>query len=93
MSRNEVSHWKAGTHQVVAYTGTAGAISAVGAQTRAVRIICTSDAYIAFGATATTSDIYLPADTAEIWAVEPSDTISAIQDSTGGNLHVTELDL
>jgi hypothetical protein len=93
MSRNEVSHWSAGTHQSVAYTGTAGIITnGVGGQIRAVRVVCTSAAYIAFNATATTAGIYVPANTPEVWQIEPGDKVSAIQVSSGGTLHVTELD-
>lgn len=89
----EVTHWLAGTHQSVAYTGTAGTITnGVGAQIRAVRVVVTSAAYISFKGTATTSDIYIPADKPEVFAIEPGDKVSAIQVSSGGTLHVTELD-
>lgn len=83
-----------GTHQSVAYTGTAGTIAnATGAQTRLLRIVTTTAAYIAFGTspTATTSDYYMPADRPEYFTVPVSQKVSAVQVSSGGTLHVTEL--
>lgn len=83
-----------GATQSVAYTGTAGTISnAVGAQTYQVRVWCTSQAYIAFGAspTATTSDIPIPANTPEYFTITPGQKVSAVRDSTSGTLFVTEM--
>ena len=77
--------------QVVAYTASAGTSSAVGANTNAVRIVCTTAAYISFGTTATTSDIYVPANVPENFSITPGTTVSAIQVASGGNLHVAEL--
>ena len=77
--------------ETVAYTGTAGTSAAVGDYIHKVRIVCTSAAYIAFDATATTAGIYVPADTPEIWTIKPGMTVSAIQVSAGGNLSVTQL--
>jgi hypothetical protein len=83
-----------GTTQVAAYTGTAGVISnAVGAQTRFIRVVVTSAAHIAIGAspTATTSDPYMAANVPEVFVINPGEKVSAVQVSAGGNLHVTEL--
>lgn len=85
---------KAGTHQSVAFTGTAGTISnAVGSRTRIVRIISTEACYIAFGSapTATTSDMLLPADQVEYFTMVGAEKVSAVQVATGGTLHVTEM--
>lgn len=81
------------SHQKVAFTGTAGTSAAVGAQTTQVRIVLTSAGYIKFGAnpTATNADIYVPANWPEVWEITPGHKVSAVQDSAGGNLHVTEL--
>tara|TARA_Y100000310_G_scaffold329437_1_gene399281 strand:- start:5620 stop:5901 length:282 start_codon:yes stop_codon:yes gene_type:complete len=84
-------HLRASTHQSVAYTGTAGDVSAVGAHTQFVRVVVTSAAYVAFGATATTSDVYMPADIPEIFKITAGQIVSAIQVSAGGTLHVTEM--
>jgi len=91
---NIQSPFRPGTSQVKAYTGTAGTITnGVGAQTYVVRVWCSTAAYIAFGAspTATTSDIPVPANTPEYFIVTPGQKVSAIQQSSGGNLHVTEM--
>lgn len=81
-----------GTVQVVAYTGTAGQSAALGTSTKLVRVIASSACHIKFGAnpTATTSDIYLPANVAEYFGVTPGDKISAVQVASGGNLNITE---
>lgn len=92
-----MQYWGTGrlsTHQSVAFTGTAGTISnAVGAQTYKVRVIVTSAAYIKIDGspTATSSDVYLPADSAEYFSINPGQKVSAIQVSAGGSLHVTEV--
>ena len=90
-----VEHGRLGTTQVVAYTGTHGAITnPVGAGVRKVRVVCTSIAHIAIGAApvATTSDAYMPANLPEYFTINPGEKVSAIQVAAGGNLHVTEMD-
>ncbi len=86
---------KQGTMQKVAYTGTAGTISnVITSGVSIVRIVCTTDAYVKIGAspTATTSDMFVPANTPEYFAVPDDGTVkvSAVQLSSGGTLHVTE---
>jgi hypothetical protein len=84
-----------GTNQSVAYTGTAGTITnAVGSQTRAVRVVTTTAAFIKIGnsPTATTSDVYMPAGLPEIFQISPGMKVSAVQVAAGGSLYVTELD-
>lgn len=79
--------------QIVAYTGTAGTIgNFTGAGINVVRITVTSIAHIAFGTapTATTNDIYMPANVPEYFIVSPGSKVSAVQVAAGGNLHVTE---
>lgn len=93
-----MAYWgtgRLGTHQSVAYTGTAGTIAnPVSSQTYKVRVVVTSAAYvkIADGTTvATASDVYMPADSAEYFSITPGQKVSAIQVSAGGTLHVTEI--
>lgn len=80
-------------HKKVAYTGTPGTTAALNGNTRVVRIIVTTAAFVTVGnnPTATTNDIYLPANM-ELWIAIPPGTfkVSAIQSSSGGDLHVTE---
>lgn len=86
--------FKPGTTQVKSYTGTAGTIdNAIGSGTTIIRVWLSTAGYIAIGAspTATTSDIPMPADTPEYFVVPPGSKVSAIQASSGGNLHVTEM--
>lgn len=84
-----------GTGQKVAYTGTAGTITnAITPGVSIVRVVCTSAAYVKIGVnpTATTSDVYVAADSPEYFMVpdEGSIKVSAVQVSAGGTLHVTE---
>jgi hypothetical protein len=83
-----------GTHQSVAYTGTAGTITnAVGTGVQKVRVIVTTDAYVKIGSspTATTSDVYMSAESPEYFTIAAGEKVSAIQLSSGGTLHVTEI--
>lgn len=83
-----------GSHQSVAYTGTAGTITtAFGTGTQKVRVVTTSAAYIKISSspTATSSDVYMPADSPEYFTVNPGEKVSAIQVSSGGTLHVTQV--
>jgi hypothetical protein len=90
-------YWGAGrigTHQSVAYTGTAGTVAnTITAGVQKVRVCATSACYIAIGVspTATTAGIYMPADTVEYFTVAAGEKVSAIQSSAGGILHVTEI--
>lgn len=86
--------YKPGATQVASYTGTAGVITnPVAAGVQIVRVTLTTAGHIAIGTapTATTSDIYMPANVPEYFVVPPLCKVSAIQVSSGGNLHVTEM--
>lgn len=86
--------FKPGATQVVAYTGTAGTIAnPIGSGIQVIRVVATSAGYISIGTspTATTSDIYMPANVPEYFYVPAGVKVSAIQASAGGNLHVTEM--
>lgn len=83
-----------GAHQSVAYTGTSGTIAnAFGAGTYKIRVVTTSAAYVKVGSspTATTADVYMPADSVEYFTAYPGEKASAVQVSAGGTLHVTEI--
>jgi hypothetical protein len=82
------------THQSASYTGTAGTIAnPVGGQTRKVRVVVTSAAFVKIGSnpTATTADVYMPANLPEYFIVSSGQSVSAIQVSSNGVLHVTEI--
>jgi hypothetical protein len=83
-----------GTTQNAAYTGTAGTITnGVGQGIQKVRVVCTTDAFVAIGTspTATTSDAYVVAFSPEYFTCAPGSKVSAVQVSTGGTVYVTEI--
>lgn len=57
-----------------------------------IRIVSTTACYYKIGvsAIATTSNVYLPADTVEYVGYNGGEHISVIQASTGGTLNITE---
>lgn len=75
----------------VATSGTSAQSSAIGANCRVARIVCTEDCHYTFGATATTSDSFLPAGVVEYVHVYGGDQIAVIQNSTAGTLFITEM--
>ena len=84
------------TTQTVSVTDSSAATSnAFGDSTTHVRVVCTVDCFIVFGATptATSSKTYLPADTVEFFKVPDGGTtkLAALREgSTSGTLYVTE---
>jgi hypothetical protein len=92
-AHGNVARW--GTVQNATYTTTAASPAvAVGAGVTRLRILVTTDAYIAVGknATATTSGTYLPALVPEYVIVSPGENVSAVQVTATGVLNVTEAD-
>lgn len=86
--------YRPGATQVAAYTSVAAAVTtAFATQTRIIRVTPTTAAYIAIGAspTATTTGIYMSAGITDYFKVNPGEKISAVQDSAGGSLYVTEM--
>jgi hypothetical protein len=81
------------TAQNVAYTGTAGAVSAVGTETYKVRVVVSTDAYVTTdGSTpSATAGAYCVALSPEYFTVSPGQVVKAVQVSTGGTLYVTEI--
>ena len=79
-----------GTATKTAYTGTAGSTTVPG-YTASVLLWCSTAAYVRVGATATTADLPLPANAPIIIPTDNTTgapiTVSAIQDSAGGNLY------
>lgn len=78
-----------GTTQTVAYTNTAGVTTnAVGSTF--VRIVCTTAAFVAFGSspTATTADMYVPANCPEWFPIDPGYKVSIIRLTDSGSAYV-----
>lgn len=95
MGWTPISPWKLGTVQTVSFTGTAGTVTnGFGSETRAILIRVTADAHVRIGQspTAVSTDTLIKAtDSPLVFGCSPTDKISAIQDSAGGTLYVTEL--
>jgi hypothetical protein len=94
MAQQYIGTARLGTHQSAAYTGTAGTITnAIGSGSYKVRVVVTSAAYVKVGdsPTATSSDVYMAADAPEYFSCTPGQKVSAIQVSSSGTLHVTEI--
>jgi hypothetical protein len=93
------------TARSVSYTGTAGVTGTWPAGPQGVLVWCTSDAYIRVGegATATTSDTPIPANTPVPFTVPPYSSgsngtgapwrVSAIQISAGGTLYAKPMNI
>ncbi len=80
-----------GTVQKVAVvTASAATASALSGDTQVVRIATSTDCYIAFAATATTSDTFMPAGTVEYFLSPGAIKVAAIRNSADGVLTVTE---
>jgi hypothetical protein len=94
-TKNYNPNYKPGTTQALGITGSSAAIAnGHGADIRDVRIVCTVDAYVEFGATptATTNSLIIPAFTPEHFKVQPGEKVAFLQfGSTAGQARVTEL--
>lgn len=77
---------------VVAYTAAAAQSVAIPAFVSEVRIVCSTNAWIAFGTNPTASaadgSIYMPLGHVEYFRVTEGQKISAIRDSADGNMSV-----
>ena len=74
------------------YTGTAGTTTAMPAGTQAVRVVCTTDAFVRVGANAaTTASVFMPAYQVEYFAANSGDTVSAIQVASAGTVYAQPL--
>lgn len=84
--------YKPKTSQAVAYTGTAGTSTAFTTGVDVIRIVASTDCFVAVNETAVAdTSMFMPANQVEYIKVEGYDTISAIQSSSGGNLYITEM--
>lgn len=96
MSRSDARvPYPLGVVQKVAYSGTQGRTSSgVGEQTRFVTVYCSTDAYYRFGDSSVAATVsngnFLPAGNEHFVRIRAGEYVSAIQDSAGGNLIVSE---
>jgi hypothetical protein len=83
-----------GPSQNVAYTGTVGVSTAIGAQIYKVRVAVTTDAFVTTDGTtpSSTNGAYVPAiPYVEYFTTTPGQQVSAIQVVAPGTLYVTEI--
>lgn len=82
-----------GSDKTVSVNGTSAQSSAFSSGVNLVRVVCTIDCCLKFGAspTATASTIFLPANTVEYFGVVAGEKVAAIRTgSDTGTLYVTE---
>jgi hypothetical protein len=94
LADNNIQAVKPGATDVVTVAGSSDTTAAVGGRTNLIRLISSTACFITIGATpvATSSDMYLPADMAEYFRVEPGvDKVAVIQQTAGGFLYMTEM--
>jgi len=80
------------TSQTISLSGSNQQSSAVGVSTTVVRLVSTQPALIAIGPNpdASSTHNYLPANSAEYFAIHGGDKVGALQAATGGVLYITE---
>lgn len=83
----------AGSTVSAAYTAAAGATTIVAGKTQVVRVMSTTDCYVAIGtaAVATALDMYLPANCPEYFSIPPGGVVSAMQVAAAGVIYATPM--
>lgn len=92
MAQQYIGTGRIGPSRSVAYTGTAGATSAISSETYKVRVLVTTDAFVTTdGSTpSATAGAYVVANSPEVFTTTPGQVVKAVQVSTGGTLYITE---
>ena len=95
MPNNSSEVFGIGTNQTIT-TGAASVLltNPFGTYTTVVRLCATAACHVRMGnpsATATSADMYIPANVPVYIEVAPGQKIAAIQNAAGGVLHVTEM--
>lgn len=83
----------AGETVFAAYAAAAGSTTAVAGKTQVVRVMSTTDCFVAIGAAvvATAADMYLPANSPEYFSIPPGGVVSAIQVAAAGVIYATPM--
>lgn len=79
------------SYDIATGSAAASAPAAIPAGVQYVRLQSTQDCRVEFTGTASATSMFLPAGHVEYFLVTQGQTVSVIQDSTAGTLHVTEL--
>ena len=89
----DVQAMRPGIVQNITTSGTSAQSSALNSETRVVRLIATTNTYVAFGSnpTATSSSMYLTASSSEYFIVAGGSKIAALQVGDSGILNITEM--
>lgn len=80
--------------QVTSYDSTSRIITARSLNGGVLRVLCTTDCYVALAGTphaSTTTGMFLYQNTANWFLIRRNDRIAVIQSSAGGTIHVQEL--
>jgi hypothetical protein len=72
-------------------SGTSSATSAITGDVRVVRIVATTDAFYTLNEAATTSKVYLPANTVEYIHILDRDYVAMITSGSTGTAYITEM--
>lgn len=76
--------------EALAVSGTAASAATRNTTTQVIRLICNQPCFYSLTGTATTSTVYLPADTIEYVKCAASDTLSIILASGSGTAYISE---
>jgi len=76
--------------EALAVSTDAATAAARSTNTSVVRLICNQPCFFSLSGTATTSSVYLPADTVEFIKCQASDTLSIILASGSGTAYISE---
>ncbi len=84
--------------QALAYTATSLEVTeAIGAFNNLVRLVCSTNCFVAFGISgvtphaSSTTGTYLPANIPEYFRIDPSSTIAVVRNTSDGTLYVLEV--
>lgn len=93
MAQQFIGTGRIGTSGNATYTGTAGSVGPIGAETYKVRVLVTTDAWVTTdGSTpSNTSGAYVVALSPEYFTTTPGQTVKAVQVASNGTLYVTEI--
>ena len=91
LNANEIQCVGLGASQAVSFDGSVQS-TAFSANTRIIRVVATTDCFIAVGAnpTATTTSTYIPFGSVEYFKVAGAVKVAAIKLTSAGTLYITE---
>ena len=97
LAEEPVTFFPAGNAQNVTYSSSSKASDQIGAYTDVVRMVCSTDCYVAFavsGQSAVANDstgIFLPANVPEYMRISKSATVYVVRDTSDGTINILEV--